>query len=67
MKQEKLDYFYNWLLDRGAFTQSELRILMRYCGHNIETLDMAVCSRYGRYGYQTVQDLIDLMNDSKQD
>ena len=58
MKFKELDYCYNWLLERGFFTEAELELITDMYGYSIETLDLAV---YARCGYQTVQDLI---NDS---
>ena len=56
MTKKQLDYCYNWLLEREFFTEAELELITNMYGYNIETLDLAV---YARFGYQTVQDLID--------
>lgn len=56
MTYDKLDYYYKWLKDNDAFTEPELQLITDIYGYNIETLDLAV---YSRYGYQTVQALID--------
>lgn len=47
---------YHWLLFGEYFTEQELKLVTDMCGYNIDTLDKAV---YCRYGYRTVQDLIE--------
>lgn len=59
MTAGELDYYYEWLQDNEIFTEAELQLITDINGYNIDTLDMAV---YSRFGYQTVDDLI---NDSK--
>ena len=57
MTYSKIDY-YNWLLDKKLFTEAELILVTKMYGYNIETLNLAV---YSRYGYRTVKDLINEM------
>jgi hypothetical protein len=54
MTDEKVDYYYYWLLERELFSMLELQLVTDMCGYNIDTLDWAV---YCRYGYRTVDDL----------
>lgn len=56
MTEAKLYNCYNWLLSCELFTEAELRLITDLCGYNMDTLDKAV---YCRYGYRTVQDLIE--------
>lgn len=55
MTQEKLDYCYNWLIDKKLFTALELNLITNMMGYNIDTLNLAI---YCRLGYRNIDDLI---------
>jgi hypothetical protein len=55
MIDENMDYYYYWLLERELFSMLELQLIVDMCGYSMDTLDAAVCCRYG---YRTVLDLM---------
>lgn len=56
IKMEKFNSIYNSLIERGHFTEAELRLVTDMYGSNVETLNKAIYARFGVHDYEQLME-----------